>query len=469
MKKRIAAEWEQAKGVLVAWPPLLPKKLFQEFNKDTVMYVMVMDTAAEEDGRKKFAEWGLDMNKVQFVPTPPPGGRSFWGNYWVRDWGPYALFDENGVMSLLCGRFCSTPAVHYDRPAELLEVSSDDVPVALDKPTGPETYMTGEIAEYFGWTHKELPYAFIGGNVMTDGLDLLLSSETLLEENKQMNHILPHDYLNSVIRETGMTSYGITGIYEDFGIQHLDCIMKIIDEDTMFVAKPPKDHPYYTRIQDIVDTCLSKVRNYYGRNYRIVRFDTDKYSGNELAAYSNSLILNDTIYVPMFGIDCDKKALESWGEVMPGYTVKGIEYRVEDEPESQEAMKQLYENIGWYSGDAVHCRTRAVWDPDMLYISVNKVPYFTDDTVQRVEAIITGCGKCGEVAESAVYWRKHNDMSWNCAELKKNSLADRYEANIPAMPAGTTVEYYIAAKTREGREAKRPMPAPKGYFQYIVK
>ena len=208
-------------------------------------------------------------------------------------------------MSLLCGRFCSTPAVHYDRPEELLEVAMDDVPVPLDKPTGPETYMTGEIARYFGWKHKILPYAFIGGNVMTDGLNMLLSSKTLLEENRQMNHISSRDYINSVIRETGMASYGITDIYEDFGIQHLDCIMKFVDEDTIFVAEPPVDHPYYERIQNIVDTCFSKIKNYYGRSYRIVRFRTDRYNGDELAAYSNSLILNNTVYVPMFGMECD--------------------------------------------------------------------------------------------------------------------------------------------------------------------
>ena len=32
LKKRIAAEWEPAKGVLVSWPPLLPRKIFEEFN-----------------------------------------------------------------------------------------------------------------------------------------------------------------------------------------------------------------------------------------------------------------------------------------------------------------------------------------------------------------------------------------------------------------------------------------------------
>ncbi|HJB35407.1 MAG TPA: agmatine deiminase family protein [Candidatus Blautia merdipullorum] len=469
MKKRIAAEWEPAKGVLVSWPPLLPRKIFEEFNKDTIMYVMVMDNDAEKDGKAKFLEWGLNMERIRFIMTPPPGGKSFWGNYWVRDWGPYALFDEHGEMSLLCGRFCSTPAVHFDRPTELMEVATDDVPVDLNKPTGPETYMTGEIADYFGWKHRELPYALIGGNVLTDGLDLLLSSETLLEENRQMNHFDPETFIDSVTQETGMTSYAITGIYEDFGIQHLDCIMKVIDEDTLFVAKPPADHPYYERIEKIVNECFSKVKNYYGRPFRIIRFDTDRYQGDELAAYSNSLILNKTVYVPMFGIECDKKALDSWRRVMPGYSVKGIEYHIADEPESQEPMSQLYENIGWYAGDALHCRTRAVWDPDMLYISVNKIPYYTDSESQKVEVIIKNYGKCDKVKKAELFYRVTGTEDWKNVPLRQTCILNRYEAEIPGTMPGTSIDYYIEAETETGNRAQRPITAPEGYFQYIVK
>ena len=266
-----------------------------------------------------------------------------------------------------------------------------------------------------------------------------------------------------------MTTYGITGIYEDFGIQHLDCIMKIIDEDTMFVAKPPKDHPYYERIEKIIEQCFKKIKNYYGRPYRIVRFETDRYEGEELAAYSNSLILNNTVYVPMFGIDCDKQALESWRRVMPGYKVKGIEYHVSEEPESREPMSQLYQNIGWYAGDALHCRTRAVWNPDMLYISVNKVPYYADASEQKVEVIAENYGECAPIEKATLFYRSSEDKEWNRIPFAPTCILGRYEAVIPGALSGTKIEYFVKAEAESGEKAQRPMTAPQGYFEYIVK
>ena len=171
----------------------------------------------------------------------------------------------------------------------------------------------------------------------------------------------------------------------------------------------------------------------------------------------------------MFGIECDKKALDSWRRVMPGYSVKGIEYHIADEPQSQEPMSELYENIGWYAGDALHCRTRAVWDPDMLYISVNKIPYYTDSESQKVEVIIKNYGKCDKVKKAELFYRVTGTEDWKNVPLRQTCILNRYEAEIPGTMPGTSIDYYIEAETETGNRAQRPITAPEGYFQYIVK
>lgn len=471
MKKRIAAEWEPAKGVLVAWPPLIPKLLFKELNHDTVLYVMVADKEAESNAREKFQEWNLDMDKVEFIYTPFRNGKSKYGAYWVRDWGPYAVFGENKTMKLVSGRFCSTPATHFGETGILLEVDGANEGhqrTPLDKPTGPETYMSSNIAEYFGQYNEVFEFAFIGGNVLTDGLDMLISSEILLEENKQMNQVEPEEYFAKVGKCTGMNTYAITDTYEDFGIQHVDCIMKVLDEETFFIARPPKDHPYYERIENIIDKTISKMRNFYGKPYRIERFETNRYSGDELAAYSNSLILNKTIYVPMFGIAEDQQALRRWSEVMPGYTVKGFEFHVEDEPETKEGM--FYPTIGWNAGDALHCRTRAVWNSDMLFISVNKVNPIVAEARQKVEAVIVDYSGKGILPGSEkVVWRVQGETAWNETPLLGTNVFERYEAVIEPGKDAVAIEYYVTAKSQSGAEECRPMTAPKGYYRYEVK
>lgn len=469
MKKRIVAEWEPALGVLVAWPPLVPQKLFKEFNRDTTLFIMVEDAEVEADAKAHFEEWGMDMDKVRFIYTPSRNGKSKYGAYWVRDWGPFAVLNEDKSMKLVSGRFCSTPATFYGNSTDLFEVDCTNVGTKrtpLDKPTGPETYMSGNIAHYFGWPNEVMDFAMIGGNLLTDGLDMLISSSILFEENRQMHQTSPEQYLQRVAKSTGMNTYAITEQYEDYGIQHVDCIMKVVDEDTFLIAEPPQDHPYYDRIEAIINNTIRKMRNFYGKPYNIVRYKTNRYNGDELAAYANSLILNKTIYVPMFGIEEDAAALETWAKVLPGYEVKGIEYIVADEPETHEGM--FYPNIGWNAGDALHCRTRGVWDPDMLYISVDKAAPIVEAGKVRIGAIIVDYSNCGIVEDSTkLYWRVKGESAWNETLLEYTNTVEHYEAYID-VKADTEIEYYVTAASKCGTIACRPVPAPKGFFSFKV-
>ena len=66
------------------------------------------------------------------------------------------------------------------------------------------------------------------------------------------------------------------------------------------------------------------------------------------SAYTNSLILNDHVYVPIVGgkfTDYDERALAVYRDAMPGYTIVGILGKPENP---------------WYGTDALHCRTRGV-------------------------------------------------------------------------------------------------------------
>lgn len=48
---------------------------------------------------------------------------------------------------------------------------------------------------------------------------------------------------------------------------------------------------------------------------------------------------------------------------------------MDDEPKDiiTQELRDHYVNYGWNLGDALHCRTRAIWEPEMLFISVKKI------------------------------------------------------------------------------------------------
>ena len=71
------------------------------------------------------------------------------------------------------------------------------------------------------------------------------------------------------------------------------------------------DHPAYPPIERAVCE-LSRLSNVDGRPYQLLRIDTPRDYHDKLANYTNSLIVNRTIFVPLFGIPADAAALDTW-------------------------------------------------------------------------------------------------------------------------------------------------------------
>lgn len=306
---------------------------------------------------------------------------------------------------------------------------------------------------------------------MTDGLGTAFSSCILLNENK-FYQVPSEKFFELNKKLSGFERYTILPNFEQRGIQHIDCLMKILDEERILVAEPPKDHKLYPIYENIVQNELAKLRTAYGRPYEILRLKTDRYFKDKLAAYTNSIIVNKTIYVPLFRIKQDQLALETWRKAMPGYTVKGFEFALKDEPVvSKELQTHYASGYGWNHGDALHCRTRAVWDSQMLYLTTKKIAAVVQEKqTNRVYSTIIDYSKKGLVTQNCrLHWKALGESSWNSVELTPTKNPEHFYADIPLYPKGTSVAYYIAASSKSGRTETQPRTAPAGFFQLIVK
>jgi hypothetical protein len=192
----------------------------------------------------------------------------------------------------------------------------------------------------------------------------------------------------------------------------------------------------------------------------------------QLAAYTNSIIINKTIYVPLFQIKEDEEALKTWQNAMPGYTIKGFTFALKDEPVVSDEMKDHYRSgYGWNSGDALHCRTRAVWDSEMLFMSVKRI----DAEVSRkmaniVYTILIDYSKEGLVEEKCnLFWRVAGESDWKSIPLKQSDNPEHFFAEIPFHESGATVEYYISASSQSGRTETQPRTAPNGFYRFKIR
>lgn len=461
---RTAAEWEPAVGTLVVWPLSIPYKLAIELANDNHLYTMVENEEAKQDAEKWYNEWQINLDNVTFIFAEQ--GVDAW---WTRDWGPSAVFTKDGNYMLADGKYIyATPLtdmacndtlqfLYFDEnnQMELTQVDDD---------------ATIPLAKQLGFELMDLPFNNTGGNVLTDGLGTAFSTCVIKAENKY-HGIETDDFLRLNDSLLGFQRYNIISNFENRGIQHIDCLLKLIDEETILVAEPPSDHELFSVYIDIIENELSTLKTAYGNPYTILRIKTARYLDEHLAAYTNSLILNKVVYVPLFDIPQDSVALKTWADAMPGHTIKGFTFSLDDEPLVSTKLRRHYRTYGWNDGDALHCRTRAIWNPEMLFISVNRLKSTVDaDQNHIVYATIIDYSKKGLVeTKSELFWRITGDSSWKALALSPTENANHFFAEIPKQKSGTTVEYYISAQSKSGEKETRPKTAPSGTYMFSIK
>lgn len=447
---RIIAEWEPAVGAMIAWPFSVPDALAEALAGQGTLFI-ICHPEDETDAIVDISELDIAPESVQFVTTPVQTAG-------VRDYGPHQLFDENGRWAMLDHRFVGWPLsgdqeqpFDHGRGLQYLSGSSpDDDQAAAD--------IAARLhAPLFGVN------AFIpGGNFLVDGVGTAFCTETLIQENETIQS--PLELEGELLKRAGIHRLVVLKNVEPMGIQHIDCWMKLLDEERILIKQAPPGHPEEKRLNENIGI-LKSLRTPYGRPYEIIPIPCPElpikrswdrlYPHPPLAAYTNSLILNRRVYVPLFGIDGDDTALKVWREAMPGYEIVGI--ASED----------------WFYDDALHCGVRAVFDSLMLRMAHPRLPAFVphDRYGYPVSATIDDRSQAGLIgARLALYFRrKGSNGAWQRRQLRPMHVNNQYTAVIAPFAPGAEVEYYLEAHSRSGRHETLPPSAPVGVYSFTVR
>jgi len=328
---------------------------------------------------------------------------------------------------------------------------------------------TVQLGKRLGIPVLDLPFISTGGNVLTDGAGTAFSSCVLLNENQYFG--VNEESFRKMSREKlGFRNYHILPNFERQGIQHVDCFMKLLDEERILVAEPPEDHNLYPLYDSIVRFHLKKLKTTFGRPYEILRIKTNRYNEEKLAAYTNSLILNKTIYVPLFRIKEDSLALKTFRQFMPGYKVKGFYFDLKDEPYVSKELSDHYKEYGWNHGDALHCRTRAIWDPDMLLIQVKRISARLKPSEKKVVVarIIDYSRKGIKPGKTRLKWRVVGNKEWETIPMKVSKSRFHYYAEIPSVPPARMIEYFVESSSFSGKHETMPGTAPEGTYRVWI-
>lgn len=402
---RNVAEWEPATGVLIRYPLGLPYALLRDLD-DVVTLHVVVSSASQATAQTNLTNNGVDMGRVQFLVRPND-------SIWTRDYGPWYVFDGAGALAVVDHT--------YNRP---YRPNDDLIPIYFAQQQGLPV-------------HSHDMY-HTGGNYMTDGAHVGSSTRLVYDEAASANGMDEAEVDRLMADYYGLQQYTVVDDIESGGIHHIDTWAKFLDEETVLVKQVWPAHHTYAALEQRA-TLLASLTASTGRNYRVHRVACQDIGGGSPASYTNSLILNRRIYVPLFGNAAgDTAALQAYRAAAPGHDVRGFAYG------------------GFLTDDALHCRTMGVFDRGML--RVEHAPPLGEvvgpaDLQARVEA------HSGEALTAVdLCWRPVGG-EWAVVPMTGQG-GGVHAGAIPAPPADTDVEYYVQAADASGRTASSPRAAP---------
>ncbi|MCD6366309.1 MAG: agmatine deiminase family protein [Bacteroidales bacterium] len=435
---RTVAEWEEMGSVLVSfqyYDPFLTE-IIRYAREETRVYVFCDDSNSVKN---TLSSSGVDLSNISYFEHSM-------NSVWIRDYGANNIY-KNDVEDLSLVDW----VYNRNRP---------------DDDTSPDYFAQQTGIPIYGTVSPPTDLVNTGGNFMSDGFGTAFASELVLDENDQITSfnqtVKTEADIDTIMKHfMGIDRYILMPTLPNDGIHHIDMHIKLLDEQTLLVGEYPTGVADGPQIEQNLQYVLDNYNSVFGKPYKVVRIPMPpdangdypgwSWGGGDYCTYTNSLILNKTVLVPIYNDEqYDTTALRIYRQAMPGYRIIGIDAT---DPIS--------------ASGAIHCTTHEVGVQNPLLISHCPLPD-TNDVVNdyQVDALIKHRDGIGS---AYIYYRTDTTQPYqSLAMTLTNATNDTWTGYIPAQPSGTDVYYYIHAQATTGKQQNRPMPAPDGYWHFRV-
>ncbi|MBO5810214.1 MAG: agmatine deiminase family protein [Bacteroidales bacterium] len=404
---RFPGEYEPMQAVMIVYPLGIPVELVREMAEDCKVITVV--TAYEQSSaQSEFQSAGVNMSNVEFLNANT-------NSYWIRDFGPWYIF--NGKEPAIVDNI-------YNRPRP----SDDDLP--------------GHFAEYWDIEMFGMKVVHTGGNMMQDGRGNGVSDDIVITESvaegisEEQVYERMRDYL-------GIDPYHVTIDPQGDYIAHVDCWGKYLAPDKILLARVPESNPRYPYYEEVAEY-FATTNCCWGYPYKVYRVDIP--GGSIISPYTNSLILNKKVLVPMGSNSTyNEGALNIYRQAMPGYEVIGI-------------TNNSYWD-GWLNTDALHCRTRGVMDFNMFYVDHRNVVFGEQewqDSIAITSKFIAYSGAELKQDSLLVYY-SIDGGEYQTAAMTATGNPDEYVGYIKGYQAKSEVKYYVFGADESNRRYQQPV------------
>ncbi len=403
---RNPAEWEPSEGVIIRWPLGIPYDLIAEYSNTVTVWTICGSASSQQNAESAYQSNGVNMDNCEWIIAST-------NTYWTRDYGPWFIFSD-----------------------ESMEI----VDHIYNRPRPQDDLIPSVVGSLWGMSVYGMDLTTTGGNHMSDGLGVSMSTELVYNENPSLTDA----EVDSIMLEYLGNQYEVLDYIEYSGIHHIDCWAKFLNPTTVLVKDVPSGDYSHDLLNDRADQ-LSQMTSSWGEPYTVVRVYCPYGT-----AYTNSIILNDKVFVPTFNSSWDAVALQTYEDAMPGYEVIGFDG-------------------SWLDDDAIHCRAMGVPDREML--RVHHVPLQdTEDTlsVRHLQVVIQDCSQTGLITDSLKVYYSIDGGAYTSMLLSATAHPDTFEAYLPVQSLGTTVNYFVKAADNSGRVETHPFIGEAWAHEYEV-
>lgn len=432
------------------FPPVFAKLAYY-INLETQVWINVWKPQDSTILKNYLKRVGYELTNYRFYVNP---GNSFW----YRDCGPIAFYygndDKIGFLDL---------EYYGGRPLD------DEIPLYIARANDYPIFTTS--------------IEFEGGNILLDGLGSMVTSNAVYAPNAdvygqyfigddgEIYEVIKKPLKSNQVDDSLRYLFNLKflkvlpALRYDGGTGHVDLYMDMWDENRFVFTKYPdelKSLTDYSITKKNIDTLLSIVRS-NGKKYASSFIPLPKkddgtwYKNNTdyaqfTRSYSNHIIINKAIIQPVFASELSgdkvqlQNDLDSLSAKYPGYKIYPIDVRAFD---------------GF--GGAIHCITKQIPADNPIRIYHTPIDQYTEyKTEYNIEATIQN--QSG-IAKAKVLWRYKGDEEWNELDMS-NSDNNLFSTAIPNNKSNGVIEYYIEAKSNNGKTITKPMTAPNGYYSF---
>ena len=399
---RFVGEFEPMQGVMIRYPLGIPTSLVVQLANNCHVYCI---TQQQSSAQNAFQSAGVNMDNVSFVIAPTD-------SYWVRDYGPWYIFEDRN------------PAI---------------VDNIYNRPRPNDDNISGVFANFWNIPMYGMNLEHTGGNMMEDGRGHGVSDELVFQENNYNETNVRNkmrDYL-------GIDPYHVTIDPQGDYIAHVDCWGKYLAPDKILIARVPQSNSHYADYEAVAQY-FETTNCCWGYPYHVYRVEEP--GGSTLAPYTNSLILNKSVYVPLgTNSTYNQQALDVYQEAMPGYEIVGV--------------TNNDWSIGWENTDALHCRTRGVMDFNMLFVDHRDVYHGEEEWQAEYPVVSKFIAYSGMdlKQDSLLVYYSINGGEYQVAHMTATGNPDEYVGNITGFQGGDEIDYYVFGADESGHRYTQPV------------